>query len=174
MKHANSSRAALVVLGLVVASCGRGADRETRTSEAAKAGDSQPAAAAPTGACGYISEEDASSALDQPSRYRRGPPSTQACTVEPASGDVFHGTTVEYRLTQGSTAQYDFIAAQKPAQPISGLGDRALWLPAGETRGNLVVVRGSTIVNLIITDLDRHGDLQKRARSFAKKVLERI
>ena len=174
MKNAPGSRATWVVLGLVVASCGRGAERETRTSEAAKASDSQPAADAPTGACGYISEEDASSALDQPSRYRRGPPSTQACTIEPASGDVFHGTTVEYRLTQGSTAQYDFIAAQKPAQPISGLGDRAIWLSAGDARGNLVVVRGSTLVNLTITDFDRHGDLQKRARAFVKRVLERL
>ena len=169
------TRPVWVVLGLAVAGCGGGqGDRESRTREPANAGGATPATASVTGACTFISEADASAALEQPSRYRNTQAGVESCILEPSSGDVFHGTTVEYRLTRGSTAQYDFIAAQQPSLPVMGLGDRALWLSAGDTRGNLVVVAGSTVVNLIITDFDHRGDIQKRARAFAKRVVDHL
>ena len=68
---------------------------------------------------------------------------------------------------------YDFLEAQKQAEAI-GLGDRALWLAAGETRGNLVVVKGGDEVSLTISDFTGAGGLKGRARAFAKKVLERM
>jgi hypothetical protein len=112
--------------------------------------------------------------LAQPSRYRREQRTAQLCTIEPVSGDAFHGTTVSYRVARGNTAQYDFFAAQKSSQPVSGLGDRALWLAAGGTRGNLVVVRDTTVVSLAISDFSGRTDLRKRAEAFAKKVLNRL
>lgn len=96
------------------------------------------------------------------------------CTIEPMSGDVFHGTTVSYRVVRGNTAQYDFFAAQKSSQPLSGLGDRALWLSAGGTRGNLVVVRDTSVISLAISDFSGRTDLRKRAEAFARKVLGRL
>ncbi|HEY6223707.1 MAG TPA: hypothetical protein VIW26_07980, partial [Gemmatimonadales bacterium] len=123
--------------------------------------------------CSYLTESQASAALGQPSRYRPRQPSPGACTIEPASGDVFHGTTVDYRVAQGS-AQYDFLAAQKDAEKITGLGDRAVWLAAGKTRGNLAVTRGNTALLVTITDLSGHRQLEQKARDFARLVLEHL
>jgi hypothetical protein len=126
------------------------------------------------GGCSYITEAEASVALGQPSRYRHEQPGGPTCSIEPVLGDVFHGTTVSYRISRGTTAQYDFFAAQKKATPAGGVGDRALWLPAGDTRGNLVVVQGSDVVLVAISDFSGKGRLQDRARAFARMVLEHM
>ena len=68
---------------------------------------------------------------------------------------------------------YDFLKAQKQSEPI-GLGDRSLWLPAGDSRGNLVVVKDADEVSLTITDLSGSGDLKARARAIARKVLQNL
>jgi len=163
------------VLVLAVAGCSRSGDRgnEAATGGAASGSPSGPAAA-PVRGCAYITETEASVVLAQPSRYRRAQSNAQLCTIEPVSGDAFHGTTVSYRVVKGNTAQYDFFAAQKSSLPVSGLGDRALWLSAGGTRGNLVVVTDTNVVSLAISDFSGRKDLRKRAEAFAKKVLNRL
>jgi hypothetical protein len=158
----------------VVVACMKGPDRAA--TDRAPAAPSSTASAASTSArtgCNYLSEAQASSALGQPSRYRPRQPTPAGCTIEPASGDVFHGTTVDFRVAPG-TAQYDFLAAQKDADKITGLGDRAVWLGAGRTRGNLAVVRGNTAVLITITDLSGHRQLEQKARDFARLVLEHL
>jgi hypothetical protein len=164
------------VLALSVAACSRGADRAAATRDSAPASaDRARAQAAPArSGCGFITEAEASVALAQPSHYRRESSGGSTCSIEPALSDAFHGTTATYRISRGSTAQYDFFAAQKSSQPLSGLGDRALWLPAGATRGNLVVVHGSDVVTVTISDFSAKGKLQARARAFAEKVLGRM
>lgn len=127
----------------------------------------------PGNGCSYLTEAQASAALGQPSRFRPRQPTPAACTIEPASGDVFHGITLDYRVTRG-TAQFDFLAAQKDAQRITGLGDRAVWLPAGKTRGNLAVIRGSSVVTLTITDLSGNRRLAQEARDVARLVVEHL
>jgi hypothetical protein len=124
--------------------------------------------------CSYITEAEASVALGQPSRYRREQPGGATCSIEPVLADAFHGTTVSYRISRGSTAQYDFFAVQKHVEPVGGVGDRALWLAAGATRGNLVVVRGTDVVMVAITDFSGKGNLRDRARAFARRVLDRL
>ena len=157
----------------VVGACGPSKNTITRAPA-----DSTPVAARTpyvpaSNGCSYLSESQASAALGQPSRYRLRQPTQAACTIEPASGDVFHGTTVDYRVAQGS-AQYDFLAAQKDAERITGLGDRAVWLAAGKTRGNLAVTRGNAAVLVTITDLSGHRQLEQKARDFARLVLEHL
>jgi hypothetical protein len=173
MMHA---RAVLVIVAIVVAACGPGRKDEARAPAApasSTATTATPTAPLARNGCSYLTEAQASAALGQPSRYRPRQPTMAACTIEPASGDVFHGTTVDYRVTQG-TAQFDFFAAQKDAMKITGLGDRAVWLAAGKTRGNLAVIRGSTVVSLTITDLSGHRQLEQKARDFARLVLEHL
>ena len=159
---------------LVVVACMKGPDRSApeRSANAAAGTATAPSAPARNG-CSYLSEAQASSALGQPSRYRPRQPTPAGCTIEPASGDVFHGTTVDFRVAQG-TAQYEFLAAQKDADKITGLGDRAVWLGAGKTRGNLAVIRGNTAVLVTITDLSGHRQLEQKARDFARLVLEHL
>jgi len=160
----------------VVVACMKGPDRSAteRTTTASSTGTAATRASAPArNGCSYLSEAQASSALGQPSRYRLRQPTPAACTIEPASGDVFHGTTVDFRVAPG-TAQYDFLAAQKDADKITGLGDRAVWLGAGSTRGNLAVVRGNTAVLVTITDLSGHRQLEQKARDFARLILEHL
>ena len=167
--------ARVLIACTVIAACGPGRKDEVRAPAAA----TSPTAAAATttqparNGCSYLTEAQATAALGQPSRYRPRQPTPAACTIEPASGDVFHGTTVDYRVTRG-TAQFDFLAAQKNAQEITGLGDRAVWLSAGKTRGNLAVIRGSNVVALTITDLSGHRQLEQKARDFARLVLEHL
>lgn len=163
------------MLALVVAGCSRGGDRggDAAAGRSDSVTPGRPAAA-PVRGCAYITETEASVVLSQPSRYRRAQSSAQLCTIEPVSGDAFHGTTVSYRVARGNTAQYDFFAAQKSAQPVSGLGDRALWLAAGGTRGNLVVVTDTNVVSLAISDFSGRKDLRKRAEAFARRVLNRL
>ena len=154
--------------------CMKGPDRTATNRPATAASSTATAASAPArNGCSYLSEAQASAALGQPSRYRPRQPTPAGCTIEPASGDVFHGTTVDYRVAPGS-AQFDFIAAQKDAQNITGLGDRAVWLGAGRTRGNLAVVRGNTAVLVTITDLSGHRQLEQKARDLARLVLEQL
>ncbi len=169
------SAARVLIACAVLAACGPGRKDEVRAPAAAA---SSTATATTTAAparngCSYLTEAQATAALGQPSRYRPRQPTPAACTIEPASGDVFHGTTVDYRVTRG-TAQFDFFAAQKDAQQITGLGDRAVWLSAGKTRGNLAVVRGANVVALTITDLSGHRRLEQNARDFVRLVLEHL
>jgi hypothetical protein len=157
-----------------VVACMKGPDRSASDRSATTASSTTTAASAPgRNGCSYLSEAQASSALGQPSRYRPRQPTPAGCTIEPASGDVFHGTTVDFRVAPG-TAQYDFLAAQKDADKITGLGDRAVWLGAGSTRGNLAVVRGNTAVLVTITDLSGHRQLEQKARDFVRLVLEHL
>ncbi len=157
----------------VIAACGPGRKDEVRAPVAAASSTATATPALARNGCSYLTEAQASTALGQPSRYRPRQPTPAACTIEPASGDVFHGITVDYRVAQG-TAQFDFIAAQKDAQTVTGLGDRAAWLPAGKTRGNLAVMRGNVAVLVTITDLSGHRQLQQKARDFARLVLEHL
>jgi len=158
----------------VVVACMKGPDRSATDRTITTASSTATAASAPArNGCSYLSEAQASAALGQPSRYRPRQPTPAACTIEPASGDVFHGTTVDYRVAPGS-AQFDFLAAQKDAEKITGLGDRAVWLGAGKTRGNLAVIRGNTALLVTITDLSGHRQLEQKARDFARLVLEQL
>ena len=167
------TRAFLLAACVLVAACGPGKNTITRAAaDTAKAASAAATAPARNG-CSYLSEAQASAALGQPSRFRPRQPSLAACTIEPASGDVFHGTTVDYRVAAG-TAQFDFLAAQKNAEMITGLGDRAVWLAAGNTRGNLAVTRGNAAVLVTITDLSGHRQLEQKARDFARLVLEHL
>jgi hypothetical protein len=167
--------ARVLIVCAVIAACGPGRKDEARgpAAPASSTATATPTPPAARNGCSYLSEAQATAALGQPSRYRPRQPTPAACTIEPASGDVFHGTTVDYRVTQGS-AQFDFIAAQKDAQKITGLGDRAVWLSAGKTRGNLAVIRGTIVVSLTITDLSGHRQLEQKARDFARLVLEHL
>ena len=168
------ARLVSVSSALVVLACMKGPDRSATERAPAAASSTATAASAPArNGCSYLSESQASAALGQPSRYRARQPTPAGCTIEPASGDVFHGTTVDFRVAPG-TAQYDFLAAQKDADKITGLGDRAVWLGAGKTRGNLAVVRGNTAVLVTITDLSGHRQLEQKARDFARLVLEHL
>ncbi len=165
-----------VALSLLVG-CSKEGNRDTGAGEhaaAPSAGVAESAIARARGICGYITEAEASRALDQPSKYRRAEGTGQSCTLAPASGDAFHGVSVDFSVSRGSPDVYAFFAAQKAAEPVRGLGDRALWLPAGETRGNLVVVQGPYAVSLTISDFSGTGNLKGRARAFAEKVLARL
>lgn len=164
------------LIALALWACSKDAKRGAAPGgdSAAVAPSTAPTAARPQGACGYISEADASSALDQPSTFRPHAPTSQTCALAPASGDAFRGVSVDFRVSQGTTRMYDFLAAQKQSEAVGGVGDRARWLPAGATRGNLVVVKGPYELALTISDFSGAGGLQSRARAFAQKVLERM
>jgi len=154
--------------------CSKDAQRGPAAGESAAAPSAAPVAERPQGACGYISEADASQVLDQPSTFRPHAANSQTCAVAPASGDAFRGVSVDFRVSPGTTRMYDFLAAQKQSEAVGGVGDRARWLPAGETRGNLVVVKGAYELALTISDFSGGGGLKGRARAFARKVLERM
>ena len=165
---------ASVAVACVAVACMKGPDRSATDRTTTTASSTATAASAPArNGCSYLSEAQASAALGQQSRYRPRQPTPAGCTIEPASGDVFHGTTVDYRVAPGS-AQFDFLAAQKDAEKITGLGDRAVWLGAGKTRGNLAVIRGNTALLVTITDLSGHRQLEQKARDFARLVLEQL
>jgi len=170
------NRTLIAVVVLVLVGCSKDGKRDTGAGErsAAPPGGGEATSVRPRGICDYITEAEASRALDQPSKYRRTAGTAQSCILDPVSGDVFHGVSVDFRVSRGRTDVYAFFAAQKAAEPLGGLGDRALWLPAGETRGNLVVVNGADAVSLTISDFSGAGDLKALARAFAKRVLERL
>jgi len=163
----------LAVVVLWSCSGERKAEPTPAPGDAASPASGSAAATRPTGACGYISEADASEILDQPSKYRPHQATSPTCSITPASGDAFRGTSVDFSVSRGTTRMYDFLEAQKQSEAV-GLGDRALWLAAGETRGNLVVVKGADEVSLTISDFNGAGGLKGRARTFARKVLERV
>ena len=169
------NRTLLVVAASVVLGCSKeGKDAGAGERAATPSGGGAEASARPRGTCGYITESEASRILDQPSKYRSTGGTGPSCILDPMSGDAFRGVSVDFRVSRGSTDVYDFFAAQKAAEPLRGLGDRALWLPAGETRGNLVVVNGVDAVSLTISDFSGKGGLKARARAFAEKVLGRL
>ena len=171
------NRTLITVAALVLVGCSKDGKRDAGAGERAatsSGGGPEATSARSRGICGYITEAEASRALDQPSKYRRADGTGQSCILDPVSGDVFHGVSVDFRVSRGSTGVYAFFAAQKAAEPLGGLGDRALWLPAGETRGNLVVVNGADAVSLTISDFSGKGGMKARARAFAEMVLDRL
>src|SRR5262249_59158578 len=102
----------------VAVACMKGPDRSATDRTTTTASSTATAASAPArNGCSYLSEAQASAALGQQSRYRPRQPTPAACTIEPASGDVFHGTTVDYRVAPGS-AQFGFLAAPNDAQNV--------------------------------------------------------
>ena len=170
--HANR----MVVTALLLLGCSsdRKANRESSSRDSgARATVGGPVAESrPRAVCSYITEAEASDALDQPMRFRPGAGVGQHCTLDPASGDVFHGISADFRVVRGSTGLYDFLVAQKAAEPVGRLGDKAVWLPAGGSRGNLAAVKGGDAVAVSITDLSGKGDLKDRAWALAKRILE--
>jgi len=171
------NRTLIAVAALLVVGCSKDGKRDAGAGERAatpSGGGPEAPSARPQGVCGYITEAEASRALDQPSKYRRVDGTNQSCTLDPVSGDAFHGVSVDFRVSRGTTDMDAFLAAQKAAEPLRGLGDRALWLPAGATRGNLVVVNGPHAVSLTISDFSGKGGMKARARAFAEMVLDRL
>jgi hypothetical protein len=166
----------IIVLAAMLLNCSREAKTRAGQRTSASPLSDRPATGArrPASACGYVTAAEASSALGQASGYRlESPGPTGHCVLVPVSGDAFHGATVDYEVSHGTTA-YDFLAAQAQAQPLSGLGDKALWLSAGRFRGNLAVIKGSDVLSLTISDFRSGSDLRARARALAEHVLERL
>ena len=170
------SRLPLALAALLLWSCSHEGNRPPAEQAAADTspGGVPTVAARPTGACGYISESDASRVLDQASAFRAHAPTSPTCTIAPRSGDAFRGVSVDFRVSRGTTRMYAFLAAQKQSERVGGVGDSARWLAAGDTRGNLVVVKCTDEVALTISDFSGTGGLKARARAFAAKVLERM
>lgn len=140
---------------------------ESRAGAAAAPGAATPAAEA----CGGLTAGEASRILDQPSRYRRAAGGGADCSLEPASGDAFRGVSVDYVVTRGDPRAYAFLAAQKQSEPVPGVGDKARWLGAGRTGGNLVAVAGTEVVSVTIRDFRPGADVRATARALARRLL---
>lgn len=97
---------------------------QTGTSAGA---DSPLVASLPAGSppCSYISEADVSDLLGHPMKVNPdGPPGE--CVLISGSGDPTK--SVSFRVMEGSQ-MYESMAAAAGAEPISGLGDRAVVIP---------------------------------------------
>lgn len=94
---------------------------------------------------------------------------TGNCLVTPADGSP-SAPSVDFRLEPRVSA-YDYFAARPDAEPVPGLGDRAVWATMNETTGNLVVVLGGGTVTVAIARAD---GLDARARSQAEALATAI
>ncbi|HVR42996.1 MAG TPA: hypothetical protein VMS56_06070 [Thermoanaerobaculia bacterium] len=136
--------------------------------EAAVAPGEAPSTAETTipAACALITEEEASEALGQPSKFRGvAADDGSNCIIDPVTGDS--GISVDFRITEDVSA-WQLEAAN--AETISGLGDVAVW------NGSAIAAKKGD--RYLIANVSRigapAGDLKTPATAFARKVVEKM
>jgi hypothetical protein len=153
----------------VLLGCGRETPPKATAPDGAGRGEAPRSE--PAGPCDYMTATDAARLLKQPTRFRPQASIDRGCTLEPDSSDAFRGASVDFAVTRGDTRAYDFLAAQKSSVVVE-LGDKARWLAAGRSGGNLVVVQGRDVLSLTIRDFRFGADVQAEARVLARRLLK--
>lgn len=163
-----------LALTLLFTACG---DDTPESREAARrmepdTGATERGALAPDGApmapgCTLLAEERVEEALGFDVVMNDN--STGNCLVTPADGSP-SAPAVDFRI-EDRVAAYDYFAAQPDAEPIEGLGDRAVWSTLNEMTGNLAVVLGDSAVVVAIARAD---GLDARARRQAEALARAI
>ncbi len=145
-----------------------------------------PARAAAKDACSLISSADAEAALGEPVAPPRNEPRTDgsACSFRSAQGASLTAKTVTLNahysdtdITGNESGMADSLRAAgfKNVQPVSGVGDAAVWGTAsmlGRPSGNLTVRKGKNLIlTIIISGIDDDATALDRAKALALTVL---
>ncbi len=145
-----------------------------------------PARAATKDACSLITAADAEAALGEPVAPPRNEPRTDgsACSFRSAQGASLTAKTVTLNahysdtdISGNESAMADSLKAAgfKNVQPVSGVGDAAVWGTAsklGRPSGNLTVRKGKNLIlTIIISGMDDDATALDRAKALALTVL---
>lgn len=182
---------AVVLVSLVA--CGKSdKDKEApaTTGSAAAAPKEHTSAAAPATppaggkkACGYLSEEDASSIMGQPMKHKND--YEDSCEILPANqaDDGPPGMSIMLNIDAKSTSTYDYMNGQaSPTKaPVDGVGDRAVLDHAMPGLVQIAVAKGSRSFLITLTDPTLLGKppadsakLGPMAKAAAAKVASKL
>jgi len=137
---------------------------------AAAAQTPKPAAQAPTGACAFLTKEDAAAALSEAVTGPKSSVSPSGSSSCEYSGSGIHRVHLNVIPFTASTAgAYKTRCAQKNKDGLTGLGDVACWY--NDKHDELQVLKGLTFYSI---QMNRSGDPTDAIKGVARKVYERM
>ncbi len=139
----------VVALASVAVACSKKAEPVATDKVADKVAD-KPAdkPATPKGACSYLTEAEASTALGQPSEYRSNDGGSN-CVIDPVAEPSEKTSVVDFTVVVGGDAKsYDSFA--KTAKPLDGVGDKAA-IDATPLMATVATVKGANLVKFTVS-----------------------
>ena len=123
--------------------------------------------------CDWITEARASELLGAPVQYV-SERDAATCELGVPDGDGM-GPDVTIEAMDPSTADYDYVASVEAAEPVDGVGDRAVWVPMGEAMGTVYAETGGRVLQVMLTDISATsgpaGGLREKAVAVARAVV---
>lgn len=115
--------------------------------------------------CSWITEEEATAALGQPSRYRSTTDDGSSnCIIDPVTDGA--GISVDFKVTDDVSA-WEYQSVGQPT--ISDLGDIAVW--NGST---IAVKKGERYLIANLSNIGSARDLRGPAMEFARAVVAKM
>jgi hypothetical protein len=115
--------------------------------------------------CSWITEEEATAALEQPSRYRsNSDDGSSNCIIDPVEDGA--GISVDFKVTEDVSA-WENVSVGMPT--ISDLGDIAVW-----TGSAIAVKKGDRYLIANLSNMGSARDLRGPAIEFARVVVEKM
>jgi hypothetical protein len=162
MKVSVSKILGLLLLVLLAFGC---SPEQPATSETAADQVAEAPAAGGMPPCSWITEEEATAALGQPSRYRSpGDDGSSNCIIDPVEDGA--GISVDFKVTDDVRA-WEYESVGQPT--ISDLGDIAVW--NGST---IAVKKGERYLIANLSNMGGSRDLRGPAIEFARVVVEKM
>jgi hypothetical protein len=129
-----------------------------------------PAAPAPTGACAFLTKEDAAAALGEAVTGPKAVSSPNGPSSCEYTGSGLHKVHLNViPLTAASAGMYKAMCAQKNKDGLTGLGDVTCWY--NDKHEELQVLKGLTFFSI---EMHRSGDPTEAIKGVARKVYERV
>ena len=163
----------------LAAACGGGGGSTAASSPAGSVGASSSAppvqSAASDDGCSLLTDDEVTAVIGSAVTRREPSPKTAAsfgCVKgTDRAADLSTAAFVSVSVfTAGREAMLDEIAADAGTEEISGLGDRALYQPAG---GFVFILKGSTVVSVQVFKLGQPGS-RDDVLSLGRSVLPRV
>jgi hypothetical protein len=161
-----------VALAAILIACGseetdrtvEDGDTSAQSTLAGTPSESPDATAEAKGGCSYITEQEATEALGQPSKYRSNDGSAN-CIIDPVTEGP-KGVSVDFTVEPDSPGSWELY---KDGSAVANIGEKAMW----KDGMGLIALKGGNIVKLMISGSGKIAspELQPKAEAFATKVL---
>lgn len=173
------SLAIAVGMAMVAGACGGGSGSggsesgKASSATTVTAGDQGPAGSLPTGVssgpCRLLSEGDVGSAVGTTVRQAGSTASGQATSCVFALSSAPDQIVLVVANRESGAPGFEAAKAGGPIEPISGLGDRAFV-----SGGKVIVLRGSTLLMVLVGLKQPSATLSRVARELAQVAVKRL
>ncbi|MGH9190268.1 MAG: hypothetical protein ACRD0Q_09595 [Acidimicrobiales bacterium] len=171
------SLAVAVGVAVLAGACGGGGSGggsgKASSATTVAGGDQGPAGSLPTGAsggpCRLLTEGDVGTAVGTTVRQAGSTASGQATSCVFALSSAPDQIVLVVANREGGVPGFEAAKAGGPVEPISGLGDRAFV-----SGGKVIVLRGSTLLMVLVGLRQPSTTLSRVARELAQVAVKRL